>query len=275
MTSVHEERIGGHRVRPRGIARRIAILNAASTPGQAQADGVRAQARRSGGADERPTSRVHDHADSAVDILLADLEDALLAYDRFSARLLDGKETESPHFEHIALPFRTPAPTARGGREDPDPDASLKRCDAVVVGTALVAGELAGIDQLLAHFFEQRESLEGMRTYAIVAVDGTDPSPAREHLLSLARTCTETGLFWGGGAAIGGSRAVVRFAGEPRMGIARRRQSEAIDHLIGAVRSGLSIARAAEAFGSFGPLDDQSILEARGALPQDLYRLLP
>ena len=132
---------------------------------------------------------------------------------------------------HPARRFRGRAPGLRlllraAARRQGDGVAAFRAYRAAVPNPRPDGPRRAGIDQLLAHFFEQRESLEGMRTYAIVAVDGTDPSPAREHLLSLARTCTETGLFWGGGVAIGGSRAVVRFAGEPRMGIARRRLSE-------------------------------------------------
>lgn len=125
--------------------------------------------------------------------------------------------------------------------------------DTVVLGYAVGDGTLP------VEALELISTLaEGTRLYAIAADgrygrDGADnPFGALEHL------CARSGVSWRGGLVANASEMIPACAGMPRMGMARRRLSEATDKLILAVRCGI----------------DAGLIEARAPIPRFVYSLI-
>lgn len=209
----------------------------------------------------------------AVSALFADLEDALLAYDRVTTR--DGG------IAHAAPVFVRIDPTSASApahaRE------ALFSCDTIIVGYELPEGASdawlpAAIDEL-AGFKAGGEAGDaispGARVFAICALDAPDVHGAEPSFRTLREWCAERGARWCGGLAVDGGGLVPLVRNEPRMGMLRRPVSERMDQLIGAIRAGLSVAEAADRFGAPKALRAQAergVIEARCPLPRWLYR---
>lgn len=71
----------------------------------------------------------------------------------------------------------------------------------------------------------------GTGVYALLAVDG-EPDIAVSTFAALEEACSARGLAWHGGVVVGDADLLPRIARLPRMGLARRRVSEALDHLL-------------------------------------------
>lgn len=214
------------------------------------------------GARDRPT---------ASGLLLDDFADALIAYDRISARAL-GVEGESEPPELARLDAGGWSAAAARGRLDAlvigiDADRGQRDPDPVVDLLDAVAAS-GGDRPLLA--------------YAIACTDRLEESSAETVLEPLRGRLDGAGIPWGGGVVALGARTVPDSAGQPRMGMARRSRSEAIDHLISAVRSGRSVpeadrlfAQAARATGGGSPdVRERETIVSKCPLPRALYRLL-
>lgn len=102
------------------------------------------------------------------------------------------------------------------------------------------------------------ELAPGMRVYAVAVTGLYEPERALPSLDAIERACSASGARWMGGVAVGGGELILPTAAEPRMGIWRRRRSEAVDRLIMAILSG------AEA----------GVILARPAVPRWAYRLV-
>lgn len=76
------------------------------------------------------------------------------------------------------------------------------------------------------------------RLYAIACTDAREPADAVASLRSLAGLCKSAHLVWCGGITVSSANAFASLSKSPRMGILRRPLSEAIDHLILAIRCG-------------------------------------
>lgn len=215
--------------------------------------------------------------DGAASALLDDFEDALLAYDRLSSRALDvAGESAPPSFVRLAPAKSAPhagaaQAEALGSREA----EALRSCDVLVIGYPVSLGALpARVANSLGNWGQAGAIRTGTRVYAICTVDGSDAQAAHLSLEVLRLFCEAYGLVWGGGLCVPQAPAVASFAPAERMGWKRRGRSEAIDHLIGAVRAGLSIADAARRFGSSDLLAPSNIINAPCALPRWAYNVV-
>ncbi len=203
----------------------------------------------------------------AAHALLDDFEDALLAYDRLSSRTLGvSGETEPPRFARI---YRRPHDAADA------PPSSISACDVLVIGYPVSFGALPShLVRTLDDWTGAKRIAAGTRVYAIGTTDDCDPGSAHLSLEVLRLLCADSGLAWGGGLCVAGAAAVASFAQTERMGWKRRGRSEATDHLIGAVRAGLTIAEAARRFGSTDTLALSNIIDAPCPLPRWAYKLV-
>lgn len=199
--------------------------------------------------------------------LLDDFEDALLAYDRLSSRTLGvSGETEPPRFTRIDLRPQDATDAS---------SSSVPACDTLVIGYPVSFGALPShLVRALGDWMDAKRVEKGTRVYAIGATDDCDPASAHLSLEVLRLLCAHNGLTWGGGLCVAGAAAVASFARSERMGWKRRGRSEATDHLIGAVRAGLTIADAARRFGSADPLAPSNIIDAPCPLPRWIYKLM-
>lgn len=157
-------------------------------------------------------------ADAALECLLADAAEALPVY----AQLAD---VDAPELVR-----------ARCGRD-------LAGCATVLLALRIQEG---------AHGTEGMRGSEGTRSsegacgsegtplayaapgtgvYALLAVDG-EPDIAVSTFAALEEACSARGLAWHGGVVVGDADLLPRVARLPRMGLARRRVSEALDHLL-------------------------------------------
>lgn len=213
----------------------------------------------------------------AVSALFADLEDALLAYDRVT--------THDTSARHVAPAFVRIDPTSASApahaRE------ALSSCDTIIVGYELPEGASGTeLSETLAWMIGATTWTEtdggdgssispGARAFAVCALDSPDAGGAESSFRTLRDWCAERGARWCGGLAVGGGGLVPLVRNEPRMGMLRRPVSERMDQLIGAIRAGLSVAEAAERFGAPKALLTQAsrgMIEARCPLPRWLYR---
>lgn len=105
----------------------------------------------------------------------------------------------------------------------------LSHFDTLVIGCALGGRSIERLQGFLA---------QGTRLYAIAVSDDYKVGHVVLSLTSLKDTCSEQGLSWYGGLAVGADNLIPYMRGKPRMGMLRRRLSEATDKLILAVRCG-------------------------------------
>lgn len=211
----------------------------------------------------------------AVSALFADLEDALLAYDRVTAHDAGAR--------HVAPAFVRIDPTSASApahaRE------ALSSRDTIIVGYELPEGASdawlpAAIDELAGSKTDEKGGgsiSPGTRVFAVCALDAPDAREAEPSFRTLREWCAERGARWCGGLAVCGGGLVPLVRNEPRMGMLRRPVSERMDQLIGAIRAGISVAEAAERFGAPKALLTQAsrgMIEARCPLPRWLYRAI-
>lgn len=203
----------------------------------------------------------------AAHALLDDFEDALLAYDRLSSRSLGVSDaTSPPRFERLAIHPQ--------GAPD-ESSAAPFACDTLLIGYPVSSGALPSrLVRTLGCWENRRFIPTGTRVYAICTADGCDPADAHLSLEVLRLFCSGNDLTWCGGLCVAGASAVAAFAQSERMGWKRRGRSEAVDHLIGAVRAGLTISDAARRFGSTDPLAPSNIIDAPCPLPRWAYKLM-
>lgn len=190
--------------------------------------------------------------------LLDDFQDALLAYDRASS--VPSARLDPPAFERI----------------DDARTVDLSRCDTLVVGFSLAAGAANAADTL---DIQAERPAQGLRpetpVYAIGVTDAYEPELAEPAFSEISRWCQANGLAWSGGLIMGGGSLAPALIRSPRMGMMRRRWSEAMDRLIAAVRAGLTVKRAAETFGATPAqmrAARRDVVLARCALPRPLYQ---
>ena len=185
----------------------------------------------------------HGPARDVASLLLSDLADALVAYERLAAGPgPDGRPSGgAPRVEPL-----WPEGGA-GALASLRPDR-----DALVLGVCADLGDLvgAGADGERARGFvgaldAARRVLarvpRDVRAYAVAACPGPDPSPAGHALDGLARSCGEAGLAWMGGLAVAGAELTPGLSRQPRMGVLRRPVSEATDRVVAALRAGSAV----------------------------------
>lgn len=237
-------------------------------------------------------------SNGSVAHLLADFEEALRVYERYSAWAVPGAEGiygRDEDGKRLGLPiehFRwaggdegeagaeaadgkeaagdagvTMARPVEAGAEAPSAteDKLLKACDSLLLGFH-VAGEEApdGLLERLEGAAARGAVSEGARVYAVAVTDDHDPAALRPALDELAELCDALGLVWSGGLSVGGGLVVPEQAPTARMGGKRRARSEGIDVVIAAVRSGTYV-------GDFSS-DGYDVVEARCSLPRFAYR---
>ena len=139
-------------------------------------------------------------ADAALDYLLADAAEALPVY----AQLADVGAPELVR--------------ARCGRD-------LAGCATVLLALRIQEGTRGTEGAPLAY------AAPGTSVYALLATDG-NPDIAASAFAGLEEACSARGLVWRGGVAVGDAGLLPRIARLPRMGLARRRVSEALDCLL-------------------------------------------
>lgn len=223
-------------------------------------------------------------AQSATHALLEDFSDALAAYDRL------GGASKAPRamVRFRSLPSGELALAEDGGgrgtagrpmvaEATTEPAAAeLSRCDAIVIAyplymDALPSNLLATLDQLCA----TKAIAQCTRIYAISNLGFYEPEQIMTSFAVLRNWCEATGATWSGGLAVGAGGMLPKVADTPRMGALRRATSEAMDRLIVAVRSGLSVsesAKFADERRRAAELAELNVIATRCALPRIAYR---
>ena len=180
----------------------------------------------------------------ATRAVLADFEDALLAYDRASNTSTSAEGAESPRFAH--------------GR--------FETCDALVVA------------------FENTPAVEALsmvarlaptRVYGICVTSGTVELEDENRFYPLISACEDAGDTWCGGILLPHAGLIARQSRSPRMGFMRRPRSETTDRLIAGVRAGLTVEQAARTFGATPQQLDaakRNLILARSPLPAWLLK---
>lgn len=111
-------------------------------------------------------------------------------------------------------------------------------CDAFVLGFYLHdADEFAPIGQAADSVY--RNLPRGAMVYGLCCSESFAADPAPRALEQLEAACAESGLVWCGGMAVRCAGVLPRLQGKPRMGMARRKVSEATDELLLAIRCDL------------------------------------
>ena len=222
------------------VPRRIALVNAC--PRTASGEAVR-PGDATAPADLSPTPA----AESATHFLLADLEDALRVYARHAAREL-GDDPD------LACPDIVRFPCARPGSVNA---AAVASCDAVMLGFPLCGETVPRTLEDLLRRLDGRLVPE-TRIYALVVTDSLDTSACSPAISAVRELCLANGALWQGGVMAGGAALLSRTERSPRMGMLRRRTSEAVDELIAHLRSGT----------------DAGEIAVKQPIPRFAYRLL-
>lgn len=176
----------------------------------------------------------------ATGLLLADLAEALGVYARAWA------EMPEPELVPMACP--------RAGAGDA---SALAGCDTMLLGYPLCKGALPpGLVDLLGR--AATSLAPGTRVYALASGEAYEPERIGPSLSEVEGLCRAAGARWMGGVAVGGSPLVAATARTPRMGMARRRRSEAVDRLIFAMLAG----------------EPAGVIDVRPPLPRWAYRLV-
>lgn len=232
-------------------------------------------------------------SDGRVAHLLADLEEALHAYEHYSAYAVplseeDRAASDIPKvlpIEHVRWPTENEksdnkAPCTSPNSDDqgahldadtrtdesaPSNDAILPACDSVVVGFQTEGDDVAEpVLYRMRRIAEERLFHPDARLYAIAVTDAYDAGCVYPSLDALAELCPSIDMAWSGALAVGGGDVVMSQAGTARMGRKRRARSEGTDIVIAAIRSGLCVA----AFSR----DGLNVVEAKCPLPRFVYR---
>lgn len=272
--------------------RTIALFDASPQAGRGPQAGGRPQA----GMEPRTNGEPQAGGEpTPAGALLADLEDALPAYDRISARALGVRDGEPPRMVWLAGAGESAAESGESAAAGANGLAAAgagalataaadglaagagalatAEADVLVIGCALDGDGLRRAADELGRLAGARSICSGCRVFALGTCAAHDASGA-DGLQRLADACGELSLTWCGGLVAAGSLTIPGSAGKPRMGRARRTRSEAIDQLIAAVRAGLSIWEAAELFGWGGDAARCGVIVSRCPLPRALYRIL-
>lgn len=184
---------------------------------------------------------------NSIAFLLDDFEEAYRAYAHEMAQMFGvSDDVTTPRFVRMAP-------------QGDDAFAAHAECGSVVIGYALEADEdAAGSITNAVRLLSPVDASRGMRVYAIAVDHSYDAENALAPFDALRALCSEAGLLFSGGIAIGGGALLLRMENMPRMGAARRRVSEATDELIEAVREGR----------------DAGIIKAKPPMPRFLYNRL-
>ena len=179
-----------------------------------------------------------DNCSSAIAFILDDFEEAFNVYARHDADP-DARISDITHLD--------------ASRTSEDGMEARPSFDTVILGYDACENDLPG------RIANQLHDLltPGMRLYAIATAKDHDPELAASSFKSLETFCSEYRLSWCGGLAVGASDMIPAIAKTPRMGMVRRRLSEATDKLILAVRCGT----------------DAGALTAPAPVPRFAYRL--
>ena len=198
--------------------------------------------------------RTPDGVSSTLAFALADFADALAAYDRMET----SEGSESRGAIRIEVAGARPAAPARAG-------ACPGAFDALVVGVKAAPPESADGQHAeeLAGILASLPVRQNAAVYGMMAAMAS-PSATTDGLDALAAACPRAGLTWAGGLALEATPLATTLPGLTRMGASRRPVSERIDDLICALRSGLSVADAAQLFSwQTGGTDEASPGELR------------
>ena len=184
---------------------------------------------------------------NSIAFLLDDFEEAYRAYAHEMAQMFGvSDDVTTPRFVRMAP-------------QGDDAFAAHAECGSVVIGYALEADEdAAGSIANAVRLLSPVDASRGMRVYAIAVDHSYDAENALVSLDALRVSCSEAGLLFSGGVLIGGGALLPRLVNKPRMGVARRRVSEATDELIEAVREGR----------------DAGVIKAKPPMPRFLYNRL-
>lgn len=180
----------------------------------------------SGGRGPRHIALVDLHPGSPASLLLDDFAEAFAVYERLSAQTF-GEEIGA-----VCERF----PLERNAEQDG------RRCDAAILAAALNAEENAPGPRPDRAAADAQDALAKLpvRTpiYVLATVNDADVQPGREFLARLEEACREAGLTWMGSLLVADARLVAAVQRTARMGVWRRRTSEAVDELIAHVRMG-------------------------------------
>lgn len=190
----------------------------------------------SGGRGPRHIALVDLRPGSPASLLLDDFADAFAVYERLSAQTFGEK------IGAVCERF----PSERNAEQ------AEHRYGAAILAAALSAGENAPEprpDRAAANAQDALAKLPARTPiYVLATVNDADAQPGREFLARLEEACREAGLTWMGSLLVADAQLVAAVQRTARMGIWRRRTSEAVDELIAHVRMGqhagaLEIAR--------------------------------
>ncbi len=234
-----------------------------------------------------------ERADGLGASLIADLVDATCAYARLSQTTAPDFVRDAAHTDGALIVLDAeqilaqdlPAPDAsarapKAGTLPPDasgedspakelPIARASRKDRPCAWTAASAGSVPQS--------EREHAPERARiTYFIVCSNRQDASTDELDTCAekLKNACAARGNTWGGMLYIGSAADLARRFGTTRMGIWRRRTSEATDRLIAAIRVGASVEECQLHAGAASPIDPASIIDVRRPFPRWIPRAI-
>ncbi len=160
---------------------------------------------------------------SATAHLLADLAEAFGAYAQLAG-------VTAPELVSVGCPSAAPSVSEKAVQ-------ALAGCDAAVLGYPLYVDALpAGLVELLER--AQGELAPGTRVYTLANLGFYEPEQILPSFAVVESFCRAAGVCWMGGVALGGGGMILPCAHMPRMGMMRRRVSEAVDELVGALLTG-------------------------------------
>lgn len=221
------------------------------------------------------TILVQDRSARADDLggaLLADLFDATRAYARLSQTAAPTFERNACHAdgalivlnaERVLAQDPTAPDAAAQAPAEVTPHAGASDNDGLNAGAA----ENNGTDSQR----EQWRAAERVRiAYFIVCSDRSDVRADELGTCAerLRGTCAARGCTWGGMLFIGEAADLARRFDTARMGLWRRRTSEATDRLIAAIRSGVSVEECQLRAGAPTPIDPASAIDVRRPFPR-------
>lgn len=200
--------------------------------------------------------------------LLADFADALLAYERQSAREL-GLASNPPELRDYAL---RPGGEMVAARDVEGPaEKTPPPVDALVLGFPLDTDSPAPVrPDGLEPLSEKGLLAPGVLVYAVCTAEAGRAGGASQRLLPLSQWCESHAARWCGALVVERGSETAGMVGLPRMCLARRNVSEATDRLVAAVRAGLTVRQAARIFGATrrqAELAERDIIKGRYPLP--------
>lgn len=200
--------------------------------------------------------------------LLADFADALLAYERQSAREL-GLVSNPPELRGYVLRPEGEMVAARdveGPAEEMPPPV-----DALVLGFPLDTDSPAPVrPDRLEPLSEKGLLTPGVLVYAVCTAEAGQAGEVSQRLLPLAQWCESRAARWCGALVVERGSETAGMVGLPRMGLVRRNVSEATDRLVAAARAGLTVRQAARIFGATrrqAELAERGVIKGRYPLP--------